>query len=468
MATSRAQFLAVRRRARGRGTVLGKLTRELRVVATFPVAFRGALEGAPTLITAVFVLVYVVVPTFAEGLSIYLKYAFAAAVTTCIALIAMAHQRINLSPLFPLAALILSVLGAFSFLYSILVAPGTSTYSSALIPLIVVALPLLIASHGTRIDGGAVTEYLFKLFGLASLVHVLLQLADFALGLIEAGSYMEQRYFMAAMVLVNFMILCGLFLRNLLLVLSIALIGLSLVIRPSSMLAFSAMFAAGIIILHRLRCRRFLRFACVFLAGAIILGNLAMLRSEEVADAVASLEPLVKKDALGSNSNNVFRLAIIRAVRDEMAEQSVWVGKAFAGDVAVDAKRYMPWLEPGQEIQPIHSDFITMVQQGGLIGYGLFAALFIGMARLCSKGARLAHSTRDVRSETLFDALQAMTIVFMLYMSGNPMMQVPECTLPYLMLVPLSVFLARAQPRFFRGEAAKRTNREPVASRGFL
>jgi hypothetical protein len=81
-----------------------------------------------------------------------------------------------------------------------------------------------------------------------------------------------------------------------------------------------------------------------------------------------------------------------------------------------------------------------------LIGYRLFARLFVGMALLCAKAARLAHAARDGSSETLFDALQAMNVVFMLSISGNPMMGDFQHALPYLILLPLAIYLARAQP----------------------
>jgi hypothetical protein len=97
---------------------------------------------------------------------------------------------------------------------------------------------------------------------------------------------------------------------------------------------------------------------------------------------------------------------------------------------------------------PIHSDFIIMIVEGGLIGYGLFSSLFIGMALLCGKAARLAHAPRDDTSKTVFDALQAMNLVFMLYISGNPVLINVQQATPYLILVPLAIFLARAQPGF--------------------
>jgi hypothetical protein len=441
-----AQFPIVRHRARayGRGAVLAKWGRELRTVARFPVQFRTTLDAAPFSIISFFMLFYAVAPFLGTAAS-SIKYLFTALQMSCFALLVVARQRVNLSPLFPVAALLLAVAGGISLTYSIALAPGTTSYASALIPLIVAAIPLVIPSNASWADGAAVTEYLFRIFGVASLFHVLWQAADYSLGLTEKDPAQYSRFVVASTMLVDFMILAGLFRRGRLLALSIAVIGLSLALRPSSTLGFSAIFATAVVALYRLRYRRIFRLACIIIAGATIVGNLAILENEDVASAVYSIEPLLKEDAFESISNNEFRLGIISAVRDEMAEQSLLVGKFFTGDVNVSVRKYLGrWMDEDQA--PIHSDFILMVQQGGLIGYGLFATLLIGMARLCAKAARLAHAAGDSRSETLFDAVQAMNVVFMLYISANPTMQSLECALPYLMLVPVTIFLARAQP----------------------
>jgi hypothetical protein len=418
---------------------------------TFPVAFRSELDGAPFRLTSFFVLIYVVMPPLAPDAPVgqLAKYVLAIALMLCFALLAVTRLRINPSPLFPLAALLLSVAGGISLAHSIFIAPGTNTYSSALIPMIVAAIPLLIATRTIRTDGATATKYVFRIFAVAALCHVLWQVGAGLVGWTEGGVYyggVTVPYASASLVIVFFMILCGLFRRNLLLVLSVALVGVSELLRPSSTLAFLTMFAAAIILLHRLRFRRFWRLACVVVAAGVIVGNLAVLESKEVADAFYSIEPSVKGD-VGGESNNGFRLAVLSAARDEIAQHSLLVGEAFTGEVMVDPLLYVRWETTRHDI---HSDFVIMIVQGGLIGYGLFASLFVGMALLCAKGARLAHAARDGSSETLFDALQGMNVAFMLCISGNPMLADVQNSAPYLILLPLAIFLARAQPGFSR------------------
>jgi len=432
---------------------VAKWWRRLRTAARFPVAFRSGLDAAPFRLSSFFVLIYVVVPPLREGPGVQVaKYLLAIPLMLCFVLLSVTRQRINRSPLFPLAPLLLSMAGCIAFANSIFVAPGTGTYSSALIPLIMAAIPLLIATHATQADGAVVTEYLFRVFGLAAFFHVLWLVAASV-----TDYWVTPPFKSLGVLIVFFMILCGLFRRNLLLVLSVALIGFSELLEPTSTVAFLTMFAVAVILLHRLRFRRFLRLACILVAAGIIVANLAVLESNDVAEAFYSIEPSVKED-LGGESDNDFRLGILSAARDEVAQHSLLVGTAFTGELTVDALPYLPWLSDDRlqlaSNQNIHSDFVIMIVQGGLIGYGLFASVFVGMALLCAKAARLAHAARDRSSETLFDALQAMNVAFMLCISGNPLMPDLQGTAPYLILLPLAIFLARAQPGFARPQRA--------------
>lgn len=152
----------------------------------------------------------------------------------------------------------------------------------------------------------------------------------------------------------------------------------------------------------------------------------------------------MKEEALSGEDNNEFRLGVLAAARDEMSQNSLWVGKAFLGDVTVPALVRLPWEHNETGMANIHSDFVIMIVQGGLIGYSLYAILFTSLAGLCKKAARLAHARRDSASEALFDVVQAMNVTWMLYMSQEPMLQMVQYALPCLILAPLAIFLTRA------------------------
>jgi hypothetical protein len=220
---------------------------------------------------------------------------------------ASAHQPVAALPVGAAPAL---APGSVAFAYSIVLAPGTTTYSTALIPLIGVAMPLLIATRATHTDGAHVTEYLLAIFGIAAVAHVLWQMVLALLGWSEGQAYygwFAVPWASGSTVLVFLMILSGLCRRNLTLALSIALIGLSLALRPESTLAVSAAVAAVLVVTHRLRSRRLLHAACMLAACAILAFNLAILESDAVGQALYSIEPAIKAGALGAESNSATR-----------------------------------------------------------------------------------------------------------------------------------------------------------------
>jgi hypothetical protein len=153
----------------------------MRAIVGFPVVFRRGADAAPFKLTAFFILLYVVAPTFADPVDTYLKYLLSFQLVLCFALLA-GTRRINFSPPFLLAPALLTVFGCASFAYSIFLKPGTTTWSSALIPLIVTAIPLLIADNAARTDSARMARYLIVLYSVAALGMVFWQAVQASLG----------------------------------------------------------------------------------------------------------------------------------------------------------------------------------------------------------------------------------------------------------------------------------------------
>ncbi len=422
----------------------GALWRALVSLADFPVSFRSAIDGAAFWLAGGFLLFYVITPDIALA-EVYVKYLVAGSVILCCGLLVLARQVVCLSPAFLLGPFLLFVAGTMSFGYAA-VRGGTNTFSSALVPLIVVAAPLFVPYGNSRTDSRRVARYMLLVFGAGAWFHVLWQVIGYQFGMKElvdadpAAAFGPQ-YFAASGVILYFMILAGFYRRAGLLALALGLDAVSLVLRPSSTLVFASLFTIGAIALCRLGLRRIFRAAATALLVLTLFGNLAILGSDTVARTVYSIEPYVKSDILQSKSNNEFRLAVIAAARAEMSRTSIWAGRGFIGDMDVSVVRYLKWFDKAEA--PIHSDFLTLTVEGGLIGFALIATLFLGLAKLCWRGARLAHAAGDGGGEILFDACLAIDVVFAVYISFNPIMQMLQCVMPFLVSVPLAVFLAR-------------------------
>jgi hypothetical protein len=101
------------------------------------------------------------------------------------------------------------------------------------------------------------------------------------------------------------------------------------------------------------------------------------------------------------------------------------------------------YAESGSDRAPIHSDFIGLLSQGGLAGYFILSALFIGLAHLCITSTRFIRRHAE---ERIFDAILVMEPIFMLYMSFNPVIQKAYFSALFFFLVPACVFTARGMP----------------------
>jgi hypothetical protein len=414
----------------------------------FPVRFRSTFEAVPFWIATALLIFYAVAPAVGP-LAFYLKYLFTASILICCLFLIAARQRLCLWPAFLLGPCLLSMIGAVSFA-STFAAAGGNTYSSALIPLIVVAVPMFVPALDSKVDAARIVIFLVCVFATAATLHVFWQLVGSGLALSESNrtgsvSAFGPRYAVSANVIVYLALVAGIFHRTSLLGLALFLAVVSLLIRPSSTLGFTIVFAVTAIAAHRIGLRWVFRIVNCLAIGGILVANLAILGSRDIAEAVYSIEPYMKSDVLHSSTNNDFRLAIITAARDEVSRNSLLIGQGFEGNIDVPISRYLPWYEAPEA--PIHSDFLTIIVQGGLVGLALFSTLFVGLAQTCLIAARRFHAAEDEEGELLFDAILAIEVVFMLDISFNPMMQILECVLPFLMVVMLGVFLARGAPR---------------------
>jgi hypothetical protein len=416
----------------GAAPMPGAWRRLLRGLA-MPAAARGLSTRALIRAISAFLVFYAAVATLGP-VGNYAKYLFTAIVIASAALLAVEHRILNVAARFPLAQFALFALGVFSFTRSVLVPNNVTTYSSALIPLLVIAAPMLIPRADIRLDAGAALLYLERILGLAAFCHVLWQVAG---ALYPDVSPSHERTF----ILVFFFVLAGLRRKAFAFSAALALILASLALRPSSTLAFASTLAILGILAFRMRRLRLLRGICHLTIVFLIVGNLAMFGSAEVAEAIFSVEPYMKEDVLDSQSNNAFRLGVLEALRDTMASNSILIGKGFLGGVDVSTEKYLTWNEDSQE--PIHSDFLIVLDQGGLIGYALFSSLFVGLALLCGRAAARASATGMAAEALLFHAVLVFDAVFALYISFNPIMQKVEMTLFFLAPAFIATILGR-------------------------
>ena len=82
-------------------------------------------------------------------------------------------------------------------------------------------------------------------------------------------------------------------------------------------------------------------------------GVTEMLTAPVLASGASSWE---RFEALYRTSRDDVYRYVLTLLRDEVAEQSLLVGKFFSGEITIDARKYYPT----DSVTPIHSDFIVI------------------------------------------------------------------------------------------------------------
>ncbi|MDB5406756.1 MAG: hypothetical protein JWL84_1668 [Rhodospirillales bacterium] len=352
------------------------------------------------------------------------------------------HATLVPRPFFMLAALALSLIGLLSFTYVQLYRPAETSYGAALFPLLVCAMPAFIPPRVVHVNMERLALSVFRLLALGSVFQVCWQLVD-TQGFLANEISHERTY-----ILVFLLLLVGFERRLWACAFAIFLIAVSLYLRPSSTLASATAIALVAISLRLTNFSRLLTLLPYLIVGGLLIQNLVFAADPQVVEAVLNFETEFKQGELGSYShsdsvsNSDFRFAIFRAVNDELNLYSPWIGKSFTGGVNVYVGRYLHW--PGfLGFSEIHSDFLAILLQGGIIGYGLFAAIFVGVVRLASRSAHFAKVRGATRGEALLRSIPFMTCVFGFYISFNPLMPKVEYVLCFLILAPITVLCAR-------------------------
>ena len=220
------------------------------------------------------------------------------------------------------------------------------------------------------------------------------------------------------------------------------LVVISLLIRPTSTLI--AALAIGLVITLGFLLNR-QAIAMLFgnaVLAVLMLFPLAFVAQPKVVDFIYGIEPMVKEELLGSASNNSFRIVVLGLAREAMLKTPWAIGQGFSGTTNVDVRhghrRLFRWRRESGVVQPapVHSDFMIMLWQGGMLGYGLFALSITAAVVNLRRSLEIAVAKRAVAAVTLLRSLYILIVVFSVYISFNPILQQLQLFLSVLVLPP--------------------------------
>ena len=146
--------------------------------------------------------------------------------------------------------------------------------------------------------------------------------------------------------------------------------------------------------------------------------------SNDVSDFVNDIEGFVKTDALGGASNTQVRLDILRLAFERWQASALLFGEFFMGGTTVFlGSWWLSFTESGAI--PIHSDYLIILVEGGLLGYAAFNLAFAWIIRSHFRWLRRQRQPKG--SLTAQGGMVAVavpvTITLAIICSANPYLQ---------------------------------------------
>jgi O-Antigen ligase len=213
--------------------------------------------------------------------------------------------------------------------------------------------------------------------------------------------------------------------RTVLLILFLLITAIGLLLRPSStevlVLAVCIPLAYGL----RARALWFTRCAAYGVLVVALLSPIALyFFFDHLSFAIEAAESTLKSNVLGGTSTTYFRLAVIKEAFRQVEESSFLFGKGLDGDVTVFLGRELPfWVnQKTLGFATIHSDFLIMFTQAGILGLLVFGVLFASVLHFRLDRLRIVRPGARAVYDLLALSVIA-TIALIIFISANPLLQ---------------------------------------------
>jgi hypothetical protein len=215
-------------------------------------------------------------------------------------------------------------------------------------------------------------------------------------------------------------------------VLILVVIAVSLFLRPTSTLFLGAFLGVGLAAVSARRPAVASMISCVVIFAFAIVA-IASMSDPQLAYALGDIESYLKESILGGESNSSTRAALIHATQQKFEENSFFFGSFYIGGTNPDVSEILGRLD---FTAPIHSDFVAILYQGGIVSLFAFCYFLVELTFL--------HRAPDTSTESDFlrRVVPACTAVFALYISFNPIMLNIEYSLWFFMLSFICLGLA--------------------------
>ncbi|MGY3508920.1 hypothetical protein [Bradyrhizobium lupini] len=220
----------------------------------------------------------------------------------------------------------------------------------------------------------------------------------------------------------------------------LVLAAISELLRPSSTLLIALLVCGGLALLiklHRVGLARWLSYGVLLTAAA---APFFLYFFPDAGSLITSFDEAAKSDALGATSNANVRLVIMNVAFQRVEASSWLVGEMFSGGTTVQISGLLPFWTGiySSGLATIHSDYVCVLLEGGLLGYLAFNLAFF----LFGNHALLVLTNSSGARRQLAGTGLVTLCALVIYCSTNPVLQAYQAAaIPFTILLCAQIAL---------------------------
>lgn len=393
-----------------------------------------------------------------------IKYSYTSLILLLIFMYLLRWRSFDTSSLSPVLALVFFVITGAVLIVNLAVYGEKASYVTAFSSSLIFAAAAFMPPGVIVFDSRRILKHLLWLFSFGTVCYLVETLLKFTENPWRYDVYFNEVEPTKPVVCVLAICLGILLGRKILTLVLIAITAMALELRPTTSLLILLVICGSFAIALKMRSVGPTRFMVYGVLFAAAVGPLLLyLFFDDLSLLISEVESYIKENLLGGQSNTAFRLTILKYAFQTL-DQSFLFGDRLSGNTSVLlAREYTWWLDEtrGGGMATIHSDFVIVLTQAGIVGYILFVWFFYSM--LSVRFRLLAASTsHDFR--TLI-ALSIIAVVALIVdCSVNPFLQVFQTVHPIWMLLFISEVARKSIPM---PQLASRTEPTPAVKLKF-
>jgi hypothetical protein len=318
------------------------------------------------------------------------------------------------------------------------------SYITAFTASLVFAAAVFIPAGGFAVDADRTCRDLRMLLLLGSICY-LVEASLKASGLASSVSYAVEIEHVKSIVCVMGLSLSVLMRSRQSMFLFAAIAAASIVVRPSSTLLVASAICVPLAFALRAGLRR--TYAAASWSALVLAAATPWLFYwffDSIAEFAEYGERSVKEGLLEGHSNTDFRLEIFKLALRSL-DNSLLFGQGLSGNPNVDLGAQWPWWH---EVIPdgtalIHSDWLVIVAQAGMVGAALFFLMFASILKLRLRALAMLAAGGSQAAASLLSLSIVACVAFFLYSSFNPVLPLYHIAHGFWFVLLVSEIVAR-------------------------